>query len=163
MKAYVLQHPLGAFVAVSEAYILKIHGAGFHCRAGLGLCVGDGGNLIQHLTDALCAGDGAGHHHKNHGNHHQGNQNFRNVGEKGGEAAHLHGPGENHFPAEPHDGNDGSVDNQHHHGHVHYHSAKGFFGGFPQAVVPFGEFLLLMLLTDKGFYHPDAGEVFLHH
>ena len=88
---------------------------------------------------------------------------MRDIGEKGDELARFQRPGVDHLTAEPHNGDDGAVDNEHHNGHIHHHGAEGPQGGILQILVPPRELLSLVILPDKGFHHADARQVLLHH
>ena len=163
VDVHILQHPLRAGFTVFEKHMVKVDAAVLHGGVRFGAVVGDGRLLVQNLHDPLGAGDGPGHHHEHHGNHHQGHQDLGDIGEEGGQIAHRQRPGVDHFAAEPHDGDDGAVNHQHHHRHIDDHHAEGPHGAFFQIAVALGELLLLMVLPDEGLHHPDAGEVLLHH
>ncbi len=168
MEAHVLQNPLAAFGVVLERHVVKVDGAVRRfgrkaVRPGLGSTVGDGGGLAEDLRHPLGAGHSAGQHHKDHGNHHEGHHDLGDIGEVGDELPGLQRSGVDHLPAEPHDGDDGSVDNQHHDGHIDDHLAKGPEGGVFQVVVPLRELLPLVVPPDEGLHHPDTRQIFLHH
>ena len=163
MEADILQNPLGALGAVFEIHMVEINGAVGGVGVFIGPLAGDGGDLAQHLRHPLGAGRGAGQHHEDHGNHHEGHHDLGDVGEVGDELSGLQGTGVDHLTAEPHDGDDGPVDNQHHQGHVDDHPAEGPEGGVFQIVVALRELLPLPVLPDEGLYHPDARQVLLDH
>ena len=172
VDVHVPQDPLGGLGVVLEGDVVEIDAAVLYLGGdgsaavigvGDGPVVGDGGAFLQHLPDAAGTGHGPGHHHEDHGYHHQGNHDLGDVGEEGDELSGLQGPGKDHLAAEPHDGDDGAVDDQHHDGHIDDHHAEGPLGVVLQVQVALGELLPLVVLPDEGLHHPDAGQVLLDH
>ena len=79
MQADILQVPGVAVLVVFEIDMIKVHVAVFHGQGRVGGGVGDLGLLLQHLHNALAAGDGPGQHHHHHGHHHQRHENFESM------------------------------------------------------------------------------------
>ena len=172
VEVHVLQDPLRAGEVILEGDVIEVDGAVFHLRGdhaallvrlALGLGVGDGGALAEHLHDPAGAGHGPAHHHEHHGHHHQRHHDLGDIGEVGQQLAGLQSPGIDHLAAEPHDGDDGAVDDEHHHGHIDDHHAEGLLGGILQIQVALGKLFPLMVLTDEGLDHPDTGQILLDH
>ena len=65
--------------------------------------------------------------------------------------------------AQPHDGHDSAAHEHDHNGHERDHEAEGPLGGVAQRITADAEFLLFLVLPDKGFYHPHGVQVLLHH
>ena len=145
----VAEVPLLRVAAVLEGHMVKVHGAVGHRQIRRGGPIGDVWDLVQHLRHALGAGNGPGEHHHDHGHHHQAHEHLGDIGEEGGQEAHLQFPGLDQGSAVPHDGDDGAVGDEHHNGHVHYHEPKGPLRDAPQSVVALAEFLLLIVLPDE--------------
>ena len=172
MQINIPQNPLGAGEVIFEGNMVKINAAVFHLSrhlaavgAGiqLGFVIGDGRLFPQYLGNPASTGDGPGHHHEDHGNHHKGHHDLGDVGEKCDELAGFQRTGVHHLTAEPHDGDDGAVDDQHHDGHVDDHHAEGLFRIGLQIQVALGKFFPLMVFPHKGLDHPDARQILLDH
>ena len=172
VQIHIPQDPLGAGGIIFEGHMVKVDAAVMD-GSGNGLAVlvllrdrrliGDGGHFLQYFHDSSGAGHGPGHHHEHHGHHHQRDHDLGDIGEVGQELAGLQRALVDHVAAEPHDSDDGAVDDEHHHRHVDDHHAEGLLGCSTQVIVALGELLPLVVLLYEGLHHPDAGEVLLHH
>ena len=172
MQIHILQDPLRARRIILEGDVVEVDAAVLYLSrrlaavgAGiqLGVVIGDGGLLPQHLRDPAGAGDGPGHHHEDHGDHHKRHHDLGDVGEERDELAGLQRTGIHHLAAEPHDGDDGAVNDEHHDGHVDDHHAESLFSVGLQVQISLGKLLPLVVLLHKGLDHPDARQVLLDH
>ena len=163
MQADILQVPGVAVLVVFEIDMIKVHVAVFHGQGRVGGGVGDLGLLLQHLHNALAAGDGPGQHHHHHGHHHQGHEDFGGVGEEGDQVAGEHGAAHHIVAAQPHDGHDGAAHNEGHQGDKQHHEAVGPLRRIPEGVAALGKLLLLPVLPDEGFHHADGVQILLDH
>ena len=168
MEAHFFQRPVLRRRAVAEGHIFKVHRAVLHFRHR----VFRGGNvrlLGEHLVAPLQGGAGHGQHHHNHGQHHQAAENLGGVGEHGGQAAGGQPQGfivarlHNEVGAHPGDGQHTAVDTQLHNGIAQGHDAVGLGKVPADGGGNIGELVDFLLLADKGFDHPHAVDVFLHH
>ena len=166
------QVPLGAVGMVFEVNVVKADGTVGEGELPLGavtgdllhgIVVGDLRLLLQHLHNALAAGDGAGQHHHHHGHHHQGHENFGGVGEEGQQVAGEHLAAGHIVTAQPHDGYDGAAHNEVHHGDEGHHEAEGPLRRLAERLAALEEFLLLPVLPDERLHHPDSVQILLHH
>ena len=74
---------------------------------------------------------------------------MHDIGKIGHELTGLQRAGIHHLPAEPHNGDDGAVNDEHHDGHIDDHHAKGLLGNLFQALIALGKFLPFVVLTDE--------------
>ena len=163
MQVDVAEVPVLRRGVIFEKDMVKVHAAVRHLQGGVSLCVGDLGLFVQHLDDALAAGDGAGEDHQHHGDHHQGDQNLGNVSEVGQQITGQQRPGAHHPSADPHHGDDGAAHHQNDSRHEGHHEAEGLLCDRAQVIVLFGELFLFLFLPDVGLHHPDSAQVLLHH
>ena len=119
------------------------------------------GGLLQHLADAVGAGEGAGEEEKHVGDHHQGVHHLEHIAQKSRELAHLHLPGQDQLSAEPQDHHHGGVHDQLEKGQVEHRVLEGGAAGVGELLAHLLEALLLVLPPDEGLDGPDAGEPLL--
>ena len=88
MQAYVVQYLAFAVFIVTEGNITELNVAFFH------LFVGERGGGVRNINffvhdslDSACRRHRAGRLHKEHGDHHEGGKDLRDIGDKGCQVA----------------------------------------------------------------------------
>ncbi len=158
------EHKALGVLLVFEVYVIEIDVAVRHLHHGLRRVV-KGTLLLQYLRDTLAGLNGHGHHHENHGNHHQADEDLEAVGQKSGELSHIQkaAPG-----ADDGVGTEAQHEDHHHikaelhHGVVEGQDLLGLGEVAAELLGCPVELLLLIFLTHEGLHHPHTVDVLLY-
>ena len=160
MQVDVGQGILAAAVLVGEADVVEVNAAVGHLFHGL-LGILQVGDLIEHLTNPVDAGQGHADHDHHHGQHHQAHQQGHDVAEQAGQIAGGQAAAHNEVGAQPGHHNDAEIDRHHHGRVVEGQQALSLDEQIVQVLGGPGELLVLIVLPDKGLDHPNGGDILL--